>query len=107
MERAQSRDLGRVGPVPFRPRGLEDRRQLLERGVGDERSQAVAHQADADRVVAVEVGAKLRLRVVDMEAAEPVEPDLLVEIGDCGVEDDLVRHVDARDEPVTGVETQP
>ena len=41
-----------------------------------------------------------------MEAPEPVEPDLAVDVGDGGGEDDLVRDVDAGDVPVARVETQ-
>ena len=38
--RAAAAHLGGVRPVPVRPRRLEDRRELLEGGVGEERAQA-------------------------------------------------------------------
>ena len=100
----QPLELHRVRPVPVRPRRLEDRRQLLERGMREERVQPLAHQPGADRVVAVAVRAERLLRVVDVQAAQPVEADLAVEVGDGGVEHGLVGDVDARRVPVAGVE---
>ena len=60
----------------------------------------------ADRVVAVEVRAELGLRVVDMEAAETVEPDSRVDLGERRIESRRIRHVDAGDVPVARVETE-
>jgi len=73
----------------------------------EEGVEPLAHQPGTDRLVAVAVGAELGLRVVDVEAAEPVEPDLAVEVGDGGVEHRVVGDVDARHVPVAGVEADP
>jgi hypothetical protein len=43
-------------------------------------AELLAHQAVADVVVPVAVRAQGRLRVVDVQAAEPVEADPLVEL---------------------------
>ena len=46
----------------------------------DEDTEALAHEPGQDAVVPVAVRAEWRLRVVDMEAAEPLEPDALVDL---------------------------
>ncbi len=84
--------LCRIRPVPLGAGGLEDRRKPLEGRVGEERAQAVvADQPCAGCLMAVEVRAERCLRVVHVQAAEPVEPDPGVDVGDRGAKDLPVR----------------
>ncbi|MGH3113607.1 MAG: hypothetical protein ACRDOP_09080, partial [Gaiellaceae bacterium] len=64
------------------PRGLEDGGQPLEALVREKRSEALAHLAGADVGVAVAVRAERCRRVVDVQAAQAVEPDAAVDVGD-------------------------
>ena len=62
-------------------RPLEHARQALEARLGQERGDALAADlAVAEVGVAVAVGAQRRRRVVDVQRAEPVEPDDAVEL---------------------------
>ncbi len=54
--------------------------------------------------MAVEVRPERRRRVVDVQAAQPVEPDAAVELGNRRVERRGVGDIDARGPPVAGVE---
>jgi hypothetical protein len=72
--------------------------------VTEERRHALPDRALPERRVAVAVRAEADLGVVDVQAAEPVEPDPLVEIVDSRVEGGAVGHVDARHPPVARIE---
>ena len=85
-------------------RNLEQRRQSLELRVGEEDAELLAEQAVADVFVPVEVRAERRLRVVHMQAAEPVEADQPVDFFDDAVELGGVCDVVARDVEVARVE---
>ncbi len=62
--------------------GLEHARQAVELGSGQEGGAAAgAELALADVGVAVAVGAQRRLRVVEVQAAEPLAADPLLELG--------------------------
>ena len=106
-------DLGEVGAVLVGPGRLEHRGQILEAGLGEERGDAaLAHLALADVRVLVAVGALGHRAVVDVQAAEPVEADLAVEVVDdereCLRLDDVVAAreqvaaVDADADPLAG-----
>ena len=65
-----------AGRLALHARALEQRRQALEARLGQEgRAAARAELAVAGRRVAVAVRAERRLRVVHVQAAQPVEPD--------------------------------
>ena len=72
---AQLLDLGRVGAVAVRTRRLHHGRQLLQRGMREERAEPLAELALEHVRVAVAVRAERRLRVVHVERAQPVEAD--------------------------------
>ena len=59
-----------------------------------ERGETVADEPLPDELVAVAVRAERRRRVVDVQNAKALEPDLLVEVAEGGVERFLVGHVD-------------
>ena len=101
-EEAELAGIAAVGAVR-----LEDRGQRLEGRVRDERADAVLHHAEAQGRVAVAIRAERRVRVVHVEAAQPVEPDRGVEARERLVEGVGVGDVDAGDEPVARVETDP
>ena len=85
-------------------RHFQQRGEPLELGMREKDAELLAHQPVADVVVAISVRAEGRLRVVHVQAAQPLEPELLVELGDRGLECGLVGHVDARGPPVAGVD---
>ena len=64
------------------PRHLEVGAQVLQRRVGEEGAEALAELALEDVRVPVAVRAERRGAVVDVERAQPVEPDRLVDCGD-------------------------
>ena len=80
MEVSQLLHLGRVRAVAVRAGDLEQRRQALERRMGEEDGQAVADLALADVRVPVAVRAERRRRVVHVQGAQPVEADPVVHL---------------------------
>ena len=95
------------GAFLVRAGGLQGRRQALEAGLGEEGGEALfAHLAFAEVGVAVAAGAERGGGVVDVEAAEAVEADLLVGFVDDRRQVLLVGDVVALDEEVAGVEAE-
>ncbi len=86
MEVAEHRDVRRSGAVTVGSGRLEHGREPLEPRVGEEDSEPFAHQSFADVVVPVAVRAERRLRVVDVEGAQTVEPDPVVDLGEQAIE---------------------
>ena len=58
---------------------LEDRRQSLNAWIGEEDAEAFAHHPLEDVSVPVAVRAELGRRIVEVEAAQPVDADALVD----------------------------
>src|SRR3954447_506760 len=89
--------------LPGDARALEDPRQAVEAGLGDEHRAALrAELARAERGVAVDVGAQPGLGVVDVQRAEPITADDAVDLVD-DVRQRLARaHVVAAREEVAG-----
>ena len=81
-----------------------ERREVAEGGVAEEGRETVAEDAFGDDLVPVDVRAERRLRVVDVEQAEPLEPDPRVELAERLLERARVGDVDSRGPPVAGVE---
>ena len=79
MQVPEALQLGRVRTVPVWPR-LEDRRQLLNGGVREERAETLAQLPFEDARVPIAVRAERRSGVVDVQAAQPVEADALVDL---------------------------
>ena len=104
MEVAELLDLVRVRSVAVRARDLEDRRQPLQLRVAEENAHACGDLALAEVRVAVAVRAERRRGVVHVQRPQPVEADPLLDLVDAGVQRRAVRHVDARDPQVAGVE---
>jgi hypothetical protein len=73
----------------------------------DEDTEALAHEPGQDAVVPVAVRAERSLRVVDVEAAEPIEADARVDLSEQPVEGGLVRDVIARRVQMAAVEAEP
>ena len=67
----------------------------------NEGSQPVSHHPDADRLVPVEIRSERGLRVVDMQAPQPVEADARIDIRERSIEHRGIGDVNARDIPVT------
>ena len=88
-------------------RHLEQRRQTLQLLVAEKDRELVADQTVTDVVVPVAVRPERRLRVVHVQAAEPVEADRIVELAEHAVELGALRDVVPRGEEVAGVETDP
>jgi len=63
-----------------RPGNLEQRGQALQLRMGEKDAELLSEKAVADVVVAVAVRAERRLRVVDVQRPQPVEPDLPVDV---------------------------
>src|SRR5664280_1183850 len=104
IELAQRRDLGGVRPVAVGARGLEQRRQIREGGMGEKDAELLAHHALADVFVPVAIGAERRLRVVDVQGAQAVEADQALELINERVELGSLGHVPARDVEMARVE---
>jgi len=107
VEVAQLGDLVGIRPVPVLARDLEDGRETLEAWVGEEHPELIREHAFADVRVPVPVGAELRSGVVDVERAEAVEADGLLDLVEARVERGGIRHVDAGHPEVAGVEADP
>ena len=90
--------------MAVRTRDLEKRRQPLQLRVRKKDPELFAEQALADVVVPVAVRSERRLRVVDVQGAQPLEADPLVDLGEHAVELLPLRDVVAGDVEVTGVE---
>jgi hypothetical protein len=67
-------------------RHLEDRRQLLDGGMGEERAEPLAELALADIRVPVAVRPQRGVGVVHVQRTEPVETDGVVEFAQQRVE---------------------
>src|SRR5689334_2453398 len=93
-----------VGSVSVAAGDLEQRRQLLQLRMSEEDAELLADHALADVVVPVAVGAERRLRVVHVQRAQPVEPDLAIQIAEQGVQRLAVGDVVARHPQVARVE---
>jgi hypothetical protein len=98
--------LGRVGAVPVGAGRLEDRRQALNARIREEGAEPFAHQALEDVGVPVAVRAELGSRVVEVEAAQTVEADALVDLVEGRGEDRRVGDVDSRHPQVAGVQAE-
>jgi hypothetical protein len=99
-------NLGRVRAVAIRARRLQDRREPLHPRVGEEGAEALAHEPVQDVRVPVAVGAELGGGVVDMQAAEPLEADPLVDLVKGRCEGRRGRDVDAGDPKMARVEAE-
>jgi len=75
--------------------------------MGEEDAELLAQQAVADVLVSVAVRAEWRLRVVHVQAAQPVEPNQPVDVLHDAVELGGVGDVITRDVEVAGVEADP
>ena len=75
--------------------------------MGEERRHPVTDLPRAERGVAIAVRAEGCVRIVDVETAQPIEPDRVVELAECRVERDGIGDVDAGDPPVARVEADP
>ena len=106
MQLPEALHLGRIGAVPVRAGGLENRRQPLNARIGEEHAEAFAHHSLEDVGVPVAVRAELGGRVVEMEAAQTVEADALVDLVEGRSEGLRVGDVDSRHPEVAGVEAQ-
>jgi hypothetical protein len=95
VEVAELRDLVGIRPVPVLAGDLEDGREALEAGVGQEHAELVGELALADVRVPVEVGAECRRGVVGVQRAEAVEADGRVDLVEAGVERGGIGHLDA------------
>jgi glutamyl/glutaminyl-tRNA synthetase len=73
--------------------------------VREERAQAFSHEPFADVRVAVAVRPERRLRIVDMDSAQAVQADAVVDLRQRLVDSGRVGHVDTRDPEVAGIET--
>ena len=96
-----------IRAVTVRPGGLQDGREALDARVREEDRELLPSWPLADVRVAVAVRPELGGRVVDVEAAEAVEPDPLVELRRASSRGRPVGDVDARDPEVAGVEAEP
>ena len=92
------------GPWSSAPGDLEQRGQALEGGMAEEDAEPLAELALEDVRVPVAVRPERRLRVVQVQAAQPVEADVAVELLDERVERVPVGHVVAGDPQVARVE---
>ncbi len=75
--------------------------------MGEEHAELLAHEPLEDVVVAIAVRAEGRLRVVDVEAADPVETDPLVDLVEEPIDLITIGDVIARRVEVAGVEAEP
>jgi hypothetical protein len=69
VELAKRAHLVCIGAAPVLPRRLEDGRQTLEPGVGEEDGESVADRSLADVLVPVAVRTERILGVVDVKSA--------------------------------------
>jgi len=90
--------------VAVAPGDLEQRGEPLQLRVAEKDAELLAEEAVADVVVPIAVRAERRLRVVHVQAAQAVEADALVEVGDQTVEHLPIGDVVARGEQVARVE---
>jgi hypothetical protein len=95
-----------VRAVAVGPRRLENCGQALQPRVREEDAEPLAHEPGADVRMAIAVRAERRSGVVHVQAAQPVEADLCLHLGDCLVEDSRIGDVDPRDPEVAGVEAE-
>ncbi len=80
MNRPRRRKIQSSRPVALRTGHLEHCGECLQDRMPEERAERpAADHSLAEVLVAVPVRAKRHLRVVQMQATEPLEPDLIVE----------------------------
>src|SRR4051812_41146262 len=104
VEAAHLLELVRVGAVVVRPGDFEERGQALKPRVREEDAELAAEHTLADVRVSVAVRTERVPRVVDVQRAQAVEADQVVELVEQIVDDLALRDVDARDEQMARVE---
>ena len=106
-ERDGERDFLRSGSLAGLAGGLKDARQALERRRREEGGAALqAELAIAEVRVAVALRAERVLGVVEVQRAEPLEPELGLHLRHHGVDAGRGAHVVAGGQQVAGVQTQ-
>src|SRR3954454_3247250 len=105
VQLAQLSDLVRVRAGLVLAGNLEIGAQMLERGMSEEGTQALAHRAFEDVRVAVAVRPALRRAVVDVQRPDPVAAHAAVDLRDELVDAAGLGDLVARGMEVAGVET--
>jgi len=104
VEVAELLDLVRIRSVAVRARNLENRRQPLQLRVAEEDAHAFGDLTLAEVRMTVAVRVERRAGVVHVECPQSIEANALLDLVHADVQRRAVRHVDARDPEVAGVE---